>query len=341
MAESRTFLRFASPNEHRTISREDAGFYNAVVVGATYEVESQEIDVKRPETFIAPLKECVLKYPFLSVVVRDKDTDKPGYEAVASIDLPEHVCILPESLEEDEVRAIEKILPASFDRPWPADIPPWRIVVLPLPRTDKTSTAVASRCFIAFSFSHTLGDGNVGLTFHRTFQAAWTESITSPKSNTSSPSLCLPPRPLPDPFDTPSRLPVSWKFLLAPLAAEYLPNYLKHILGLRASTSSIDEGTWTGAPMFFDAARAATAEGCSRVRMLEIEAPLVAAALAASRAHEAKLTATLHQIIVCALSRALPSEEITNFVSGTAVDMRASIGVPAGDWGLYVSGHYE
>lgn len=93
--------------------------------------------------------------------------------------------------------------------------------------------------------------------------------------------------------------------------------------------------------MFFDAARAATAEGCSRVRMLEIEAPLVAAALAASRAHEAKLTATLHQIIVCALSRALPSEEITNFVSGTAVDMRASIGVPAGEWGLYVSGHYE
>jgi hypothetical protein len=231
------------------------------------------------------------------------------------------------------MRAIEKGLPPILDRPWPADIPPWRIVILPLPQAD-----TVSRCFIAFSFSHTIGDGNIGLTFHRTFQAAWTECFTSPKNDTSSSSITLPKQTLSEPFDTPDRLPVSWKFLLAPLAGAILPKTLTHILGLRASASSIDAGTWTGVPMFFDPK---TAAECSRVRILEIEDPLVANALERSRANGAKLTATLHQLIVRALSEALPSLEITNFVSGTAVDMRASIGVPAGEWGLYVSGHYE
>jgi hypothetical protein len=32
---------------------------------------------------------------------------------------------------------------------------------------------------------------------------------------------------------------------------------------------------------------------------------------------------------------------MTNFVSGTAVDMRGSIGTPGYTWGLFVSGHYE
>ncbi|KAJ0418540.1 hypothetical protein BJY00DRAFT_324887 [Aspergillus carlsbadensis] len=332
MAEPRAFLRLASPNEHRTISREDLGFYNALVIGAIYEVENQDVDVTLPETFIAPLKQCVLKYPFLSVVVGGKDTDKAAYEGISRMDLKEHISILPESTGEDETGAIEKILPSILDRPWPADIPPWRIVVLPL---APASTA-ASRCFIAFSFSHTIGDGTVGLTFHRTFQPAWTESLTSSEKDTSS-TLSVPKQTLPEPFDTPERLPISWKFLLAPLAGAILPKALKHILGLRASASSIDAGTWTGAPMFFDSEMTA----CSRVRILEIEAPLVARALERSRANGAKLTATLHQLIVRALGEALPDEQIMNFVSGTAVDMRASIGVPTGEWGLYVSGHYE
>ncbi|KAL3491473.1 hypothetical protein BJX62DRAFT_225150 [Aspergillus germanicus] len=339
MAESRTFLRLASPNERRTISREDVGFYNALVIGAIYEIENGNVDVTSPETFIAPLKQCVLMYPFLSVVVSGKDTDKSAYEGVSRMDLAEHISIVPESKGKNETAAIEKILPSMLDRPWPADIPPWRIVVLPLSWADTTSTTAATRCFIAFSFSHTIGDGNVGLTFHRTFQTAWTESLTSQKEDKSfSFALSLQPQPLPEPFDTPERLPISWKFLLAPLAGAILPKTLTHILGLRASASSIDAGTWTGAPMFFDST---TAAECSRVQLLEIEEPLVANALDRSRANGAKLTATLHQLIVRALSEALPSEEITNFVSGTAVDMRASIGVPAGEWGLYVSGHYE
>jgi hypothetical protein len=49
----------------------------------------------------------------------------------------------------------------------------------------------------------------------------------------------------------------------------------------------------------------------------------------------------MHQFILRALSKAVPSHDVTNFVSGTPVDMRASIGIPASTWGLYVSGYYE
>ncbi|KAL2825552.1 hypothetical protein BJY01DRAFT_154776 [Aspergillus pseudoustus] len=345
MSESRTFLRYASPNEHRTISREDVGFYNAVVVGAIYELASQDVDVTSSQPFIAPLKACVLRYPFLGVVVRDKHTDKPAYEGVSNLNLEEHISILTSESVEDETKAIEEALPPILDRPWPTDIPPWRIVVLPLAPAKQSSgevaaTAVASRCFIAFSFSHTIGDGVVGLTFHRTFQAAWSQSLRSLPAKDISFSLSLPEsRSLPKPFDTPDRLPISWKYLLAPLAGAVLPGFLTNIFGLRASASPIDQGTWTGAPIFHR--HPTSAAECSRVRLIEIEAPLVATALAESRAHGTKLTATLHQLIVRALGNALPNEAITNFVSGTAVDMRASIGAPAGEWGLYVTGHYQ
>ncbi|KAI9933661.1 hypothetical protein MW887_008134 [Aspergillus wentii] len=107
------------------------------------------------------------------------------------------------------------------------------------------------------------------------------------------------------------------------------------MIGLRTAASTVDAGTWTGSRIFFDSTTN------SRVKLLEIEAPLVQRALQASRNHDTKLTATLHQFIVRALNKAIPGDDITHFVSGTAVDMRGSIGIPADTWGLYVSGHYD
>jgi hypothetical protein len=142
---------------------------------------------------------------------------------------------------------------------------------------------------------------------------------------------------LPPPFDTPSRLPISWKFLLSPLLAVYLPKCLAALLGLRAAVTTIDAGTWTGSPMFFDP----STPNSSRIRLLEIESSHVQTALKASRAHGSKLTGLIHQMIVMALSRVLPDEKVTNYVSGTAVDMRRSVGIPRCAWGLYVSGHNQ
>ena len=269
------------------------------------------------------------------MVVKNKDTEKPSYESVTTVDLQDHISII----ENDrisirgETATLETVLPPVLDRTWPADIPPWRIVVLPL-ASQPGSTV--KRCLIAFAFSHTLGDGMVGLAFHRTFLEAWQQQTTVTDENES---FCVTPsvQSIPEPFDAPERLTISWGFLLGPLLAVLLPKFLAGFLGLRAATSTVDAGTWTGSPIFFDPA----ATQNSRVRLLDIEAPLVQQALQASRNHDAKLTATMHQFIVRALSKAIPGKDITNFVSGTAIDMRGSIGIPAYTWGLFVSGHYE
>ncbi|RJE23100.1 hypothetical protein PHISCL_04547 [Aspergillus sclerotialis] len=334
MSQPNTFMRLASPNERRTISREDLGFYNALIIGAVYEVQSKELDVNSAQSFISPLKYCIQKYPYLSVVVKDKHIEKPSYEAVSSINLENHLSIIQDdkSSSDYETAEFEKVLPPILDRPWPTDIPPWRIVVLPL--TSPHGSAVA-RCFIAFSFSHTLGDGMVGLAFHRTFLEAWQQ--TAGREEKDSFLVTPPARTLPEPFDTPERLPISWKFLLAPLLAAYLPKSVGQIFGLRAAASTIDVGTWTGSRFFCEQ----DSIPISRVKILEIDPPLVQNALQMSRKHDSKLTGTIHQFIVRALSKSIPNRDVTNFVSQTAVDMRGSIGTPAYTWGLFVSGYYE
>lgn len=274
------------------------------------------------------------------MTIKDKHTEKSFFEAVSSLDLNNHIAV-HNTWKEDgqgvsETKAIERFLLPVLDRPWPAEIPPWRIVVLPLaPGSPKTT-----RCFIAFAFSHALGDGMSGLAFHRSFLNAWNNQPTINPNTAEKPSFIVksPTQSLPPPFDTPSRLPISWSYLLAPLLAACLPKFLNDLLGLRASTSTLTPGTWTGPPMFFDADNRES----SRLHLLEIEEPLVTNALAVSRAHGSKLTATMHQMIVRALSRAIPNGEgrITDFVSGTAIDMRGSIGVPGYTWGLYVNGDH-
>ncbi|KAL5335909.1 hypothetical protein BJX70DRAFT_373936, partial [Aspergillus crustosus] len=326
------FMRYTSPNETRTISREDLGFYNALIIGGVYEIENEKVDVRSPRSFIPPLKKCILDEPYLSVVVRNPHTEKPSFEGVSSINLENHISIVhsSEASQDSDNTAIEKALQPILDRQWPANIPPWRIVVIPLASSDSQVV----RCFIAFSMSHAIGDGMCGIAFHRSFLKAWKNTAVE---ETESFVLDIPNRSLPEPFDTPERLPISWKFLLGPLIAVLLPKILVNLFGLSATTSTITPGTWTGTRMFHDS----NFTSSSRVCLLEIEAPLVKAALQASRAHSAKLTATIHQLIVNALSTALPNPEITNFVAGTAIDMRRSVGIPSLTWGLHVSGHYE
>ncbi|KAL4792354.1 hypothetical protein BDV19DRAFT_254622 [Aspergillus venezuelensis] len=349
------FERYASPNEQRTISREDLGFYNAVVIAAVYDVPDHvEVDLTLPYSFVEPLRQCILDQPYLSVVVKDKHTDKASYVKVKSLELSQHISILHDQRTSDETenKTIERTLLPILDRPWPADIPPWRIVVLPLPAPTATPTATDSdsktkRFLIAFSFSHALGDGISGLIFHRAFLNAWNNTIasTSPGSHSNTEYLIATPspHPLPLPFDAPSRLPISWSFLLTPLLAALLPTWVNNIFGLRASSSPRDKGTWTGSRMFFDP----VIKENSRLRLLEIETPILQQALRICRTRGVKFTGVLHQIIVAALERALADagllslkSEITNLVSGTAINMRSSIGVQNDEWGLFVSGDY-
>lgn len=282
--------------------------------------------------FIQPLKRCIEEHPFLNVIVQDKHTEKPFFERVSSINLEDHISIIHNDETSDNGTAtLQEVLPPILDRPWPGGLPPWRIVVLPLPSQHGRGKA---SFFIAFAFSHTIGDGMTGLTFHRTFLAAW--SLAAGTDETQSFLVTPPSRTLPPPFDTPERLPISWSFLLGPLIATYLPGFLAEAFGLRAAASKIDAMTWTGSRVFFDPETLQ-----SRVRLLEIEAAHVQKALQASRNRGAKLTGVLHQLIVRALSKAIPNGDMNSFLSQTAVDMRGSIGAQGDTWGLFVSGYYE
>lgn len=329
---SPTFLRYASktfslldicanqkgPNERRTISREDVGHYHGVIIGGVYQVGDDFIWNTKDSYFTA-LKHCVDTQPWLRVLVGDAHTDKAFYERAVAIDLADHV-VVTEAAGDGAV-AIERLLADRLDRAFPKGIPPWRIIVLPLG---------PSEVFVAFDCSHTLGDGPTGQAFHRTFL----EGLCLTHVATAS-GVTIPEFTLPEPFDTPARLPISWSFLLAPILAAYIPAFISRLLGFKMQVSTTDEGTWAGAPMFFDPAVR------SKIHLREIESSVLKKALQATRSHDAKLTATFQQLIVRALAKELSDTRSTNFVTQTAINMRPAAGIPKFEMGEYVSGCYN
>ncbi|KAH7361593.1 hypothetical protein B0T11DRAFT_327758 [Plectosphaerella cucumerina] len=327
MAAQNKFLRYASPNEKRTISREDLGFYNAVIISAVYDF-GNGFDATTPKSFFEPLRHCIEAHPFLCVVVGDKHTDKGYYERVPKMNLPDHVAVLDSvSKEADVSAAMEAVMARELNKPFAQGIPPWRIVVLPF---------AGSQALVVFSFSHTLGDGPNGTSFHRSFLKAVREtSKTAPELAVST--LTTPDTALPAPFDTPAHLPISWSFLLGPLIGNILPRFLADFFGFKAQASTVDAGTWLGTrTMFFDAAT-----NTNRLKLRELPSSAVANATRAARAHDAKLSGVLAQLIARGLGRAIgDGKGVTNYVVETAVNMRRSVGVHEDEMGEFASGCY-
>lgn len=293
-----------------------------MIVGALYEF-GDDVDAYSPSSYYPPLRQCIEEHAYLRVAIGDTHTDKAFYYHVLNINLEQHVVIADHAASGDDLNGIQKVFADDLDKPFTSDVPPWRVTVLPL-RTG---------CFIAFSYSHSIGDGWTGAVFHRTFLNAFRKCPASSRS--VDPLVKLPPRPLPPPFDTPERLPISWSYLIAPLVAMILPNFVTNLLRLRVSVSAVNTSTWTGSLSRFDAETHRT-----KVVVYEIEARLLSSAIRAARDHDAKLTATFHGIVSRALSRAIPDSKYTNFASLTAVNMRRSIGIPLDEMGNFVSGVY-
>jgi hypothetical protein len=311
------------------------GFYNALLIGAIYEFSASDIDVKSTRSFFGALKRCIYKHPSLSFVIQDKHTDKAFFERVPTIRLEDHITMIEETdpdasvdedMESDELMRIERSLPSILDHSWPQSLPPWRIVVLPL-----ASDADHKRCFVAFTYSHGLGDGINGLAFHRTFMDGIHDQVDEDSSTLSTPVADFPP-----PFDTAKRLPISWWFLLTPLIAVLMPKFLSEVIGIRASTSTVDSSTWVGSRMFID-----PTSFKSNPKLVEIKGVEVENAVRVARRNGAKLTATIHQVMVRALSKALPGKEMVSFVSGTAVNMRRSLGISDDEMGFFTNAYFD
>ncbi|KAH9893808.1 alcohol acetyltransferase [Xylariomycetidae sp. FL2044] len=331
-------MRFASPNELRTISREDLGFYRTLTIGAVYEFSRSSIDIRSRSSFFGALKRCIDRHPTLSYAIKDKHTDAAFYERVPAINLEDHIIFAEESshdaspdekAQSNELRKIEKALPSILDHVWTSPLPPWRIVVLPLSPPDSLDTD-RRRCYISFAYSHGIGDGINGLAFHRTFKEGLFDRVDKGNSTVATPVT-----PFPSPFDTPERLPISWGFLLAPFIAHLLPKFVAELFHLRATTSGVNADTWTGTRMFFN-----PESFHSNARLVEISAPVVEHVLRTARKNGAKLTATLSASIARALDSVVPSTAAKNLVAGIAVNMRRSAGISDAEMGFFTNSCY-
>lgn len=301
------------------------GLYHAIIIGGIYNLGDVVVP-RSPESYFYMLYCCIRNLPYLGVVTCDTHTDRPFFRSVPTIDLGDHISIVDASGDErDDLVIIEEFLAQNLDVPFRPEIPRWRVIVLVLQ---------SSRCFVAFSYSHSTGDGVSGTAFHRVFFTAW---LSNWDGRLSVPQLQeTDPTPLPPPFDTPERLPISWSFLLKPLVASRTPKFIADWLGIRAHSAPMGDGTWTGAPSSADYRNTH-----SRVVLRAIAAPVLEDALRVSRLHGTKLTGTLQQLIARAMSQAITDPKFTNFVAQTAVNMRRAVGQGDEVMGEFVSGCFS
>ncbi|KEF63162.1 uncharacterized protein A1O9_01138 [Exophiala aquamarina CBS 119918] len=260
----------------------------------------------------------------MSIVVANAESNSPYFEHYPGLDLNEHVQIL-DSCESgaDESKAIKRAIPIILNTKLPATIPAWKVFVLPLSR---------KKCFIAFFYSHTLGDGMSGLAFHQSLLTALEKCIMDMELDGSPTTKRIAPA-----FDTPENLPISWSFFLATLLGIFLPKRFVSILGLRAPSTFVSSGTWTASPVFYNAEKHATG-----VQTLTIDGVIVAQVLKICRSHGTKLTGLIHQLIVHALSQALCSTpDAEYFAAQTALSLRGALNVSKDEIGNFLSGHME
>ena len=281
-------------------------FYGALVVAAEYSVRRGAYDLSSLETYLPALKTCVERHPFLSTAIRGHETNNPFFIRPASFDLKEHICIVRRNDIESEEQLLKHVILDCHDAPFePLDLhPPWRIAVAALSSQDPNW----ERCFIAFAYSHSHGDGKSGLLFQRTLLDGLNQDSLSPITSIIQSSQ----KTLPTPLD--NSLRISWGYLLGPLFGHYLPAFIPKLLGMPTAITPVTSTTWTGVPMFHDPQ---TFRTCMEI--ISIDGETLHNALNVCRRHNAKLTAFMHQAILAALRKHLPEND---FVSQTPIDLR-------------------
>ncbi|CAD0054078.1 unnamed protein product [Aureobasidium pullulans] len=269
------------------------------------------------QTFVPALKHCVATHPLLSATIEGQDTESPSFARPKTLDLHNHVEILCTddlgngAADLSEKDLIHRVTNRTLDFEF-SDVeitPPWKVVVFSLPGQGSTQ-----RLFILFAYYHSHGDGKSALAFHKTFLQGLNQ-----ESNVGDDFLCETPSvPLPPTIEQAGKLSISWSYLLSPLFGAYLPEAVVKSLGLRASTTPKSADAWIGKRVSFNHDTFSTG-----LEFFSVPHQTMDAALRLCRAHDVKFTGLLHQLIVRALSEALPgSPTIGSFVASTVVDLR-------------------
>jgi hypothetical protein len=328
-------------SERRCIMRHALGHYRALIITGLYvqQLKDDTTDGIKINTFIPALKYCIAAHPILSAAIRGEETEAPQFVRPATLDLRNHIEICdPPTVgamsPTDEVHFLKQLTVEKHDQLFQdiEHIPPWKIVVLPLPAQPGTSER---RFYILFSFSHSHGDGKSALAFHKTllkgFEVGYLTYNEDPLHRTSS-------SPLLPPIEEACNLKISLPYLLGPFIATYLPKFISGILNLHASVTPQVPDSWIGTPAVYDPKNFHTG-----LEIVVIDKETLNAILAACKTYGAKFTGLLHQVIVRAMSQALPADTPAgNFVAETAVDLRHLIpGLSNDDMALCVSSVYE
>ncbi|KAF2146417.1 uncharacterized protein K452DRAFT_65483 [Aplosporella prunicola CBS 121167] len=324
-------LRAAGRNEKRCIIRHALGFYRALIITGLYSTHDK---VNGIETFIPAVKHCLSTHSILSAAIKGHDTEEPEFVRPPLLNLRNHIRIIEPACvghgDDDELSRLKHVLGQTHDQVFENChiIPPWRIVILPLHADSKTGI---KRFYIAFAFSHSHGDGVAGLAFHRTFvEGLQGQGITTVRHGTD-PRYQTSDIPLLPPLEELVDLQISNSYLIKPVLGAYLPRFVSGILGIEASTTPQAADMWRGKPASYNENNFHTG-----MELAIVKDDTLQKVLKLCREKETKFTGLLHQVIVRALSEALPPDApAKNFVAQTAVDLRGMIsGVTKNDMAL-------
>ena len=308
-------------------------------MGGIYTLDKLSSNLSLEDSLIRALKRCVASHPILSACIVGEETEAPEFARPAFLNLNDHIDILasqqsPDILDEKDL--IKLVLAQTNDHVFTScdKTPPWKITVLPLLDGEQQKT---NRYLILFGYYHSHGDGKSGLAFHKTLlsglkQAHNANCVYDGVPKFESPSISLLPT-----LEMAGRLSISWSYLLSPLLGAYLPSFVANPLEIRASATPEAVDQWAGNKTFFDRDGYQT-----RLEVISVDHNHVQKILQACRKHNVKFTGLLHQVIVQALSKELPSERAGCFVSQTAVDLRSHLnGITDDDMALCPTAYYE
>ncbi|KAJ5729663.1 alcohol acetyltransferase [Penicillium malachiteum] len=323
MGDEKTFqiLREASDNDKRTVVRHSLGFYRALILNGLYTLhDTDPFDVKDPSYFIPALKHCIAVHPILSAAVQDEHTETPRFIRPTSLNLQNHIELVDTALSAepssgDDIALITQITKGVHDKLFPQvdQIPPWKIVVVPLP--NKPGEPGPQRVYIIFAYSHSHGDGKSGLSFHRTFL----QGLKMGESRYDRNYMYLPPAsPLLPPLEEACKLPISWSFLFQTFLKTALPDVVQRVLSFQSSGSP---NIWTGEPTSYDPSNFRTGSEILIIKKAQLDS-----ILKICREHKVRFTGVFNHLLVSVVDKILPKDtHARTFHGDIVVDLRSLI----------------
>ena len=320
--------------------RQALDHYRTLVIGGIYSCDEKITAESLRDVFFRALKHCISVHPILSAVILGEETEAPVFARPRTLDLNNHISTF-ETGSGGKGKGEQDLIKSAFihthDQPFNARdrIPPWKIVVVPLPSPVETSS---KRYLILFGYYHSHGDGKSGLAFHKSFVRGLSLASDLDCRFTTDSIHETPDTPLLPPVEKAGRLTISWSYLLTPVLGAYLPSFIAKPLNFRASATPESHDQWRGNPTSYNPDDFRTC-----VEMLVVDNLELQKILTACRERGAKFTGLFHQFIVRALSEALPEDgKAGSFVSQTAVDLRHLLnGITSDDMALIPTGYYE